>query len=389
MGTKKKESPDELGDLSEDKFLDFKEQVNKAIGEQVVYMPKDDHRIFDVSRWSTGILSMDIAMGGGIAEGKNIYLLGPPSTCKSTAMYLMMAEITNRKDNNKVFLEDVENSFDVNWAAALGVNMSNIQVSSCAYMEKSIDVIALVMESGIFAAVFLDSLAALSPKKVVEGSAEDSTMGIEAKAMSRFFKNLERHRITGFKKTGIKTTFIYSNQIRQKIGSFFGGTTEPCGEAPKFYASIRIKLSNPEALVENEEHIGGRFPLEITKNKTAPAFKKGSFVLFTDGNDFGKINNEEALINYAEKAGIIIKKGSWYSYDGQNIAQGLINTAAVIKEMPAKVKNDMLDKIVSILYPNENMNLAFRFKEKEDGLFKAEQEERCEDNSQSEGEEVC
>lgn len=358
----KKKKDDEDGDEIKDDFEGFALAMNKAIGRNIAYLPGKGDGSFDIMRFSSRVLAIDIAIGGGYPEQRNTYLFGPSSSGKSTLMLLAMAEITNREENNKVYLEDAENSFDTNWAMQLGVNMANVMIvrSSCA--EEAFSHLRCAVASGKFAAVFLDSIAALQPRKLVEGTADDSSYGGIGRTTSVNMSNIEKDRFACYEKYGYMPAFFYTNQIRRKMGITFGSdVTEPGGEAPHYYASVRLNLATAESIVENELVVGGKHPFLVKKNKTFPSQKRGEFYLKNDGIVPGFISNEGTLLDMAVNAGVMEKAGAWYKYLGQNIAQGAAKAMAVLQEFPADKKNEMLASCMEFLHPN--IKLTFRFRD--------------------------
>lgn len=714
-----------------DAFSDFAAQINKAAGREVAYIPGRSEGQFIVSRFSSRILAVDVAIGGGYPRGRNIYLVGPKSSAKSTLLCLAIAEVNSAEDkNDKAYLEDSENSFDRNYAYYLGVDPYKLMAVRSYTAEQALDFFRSATASGKFRALFLDSLSAIQPKKLVEGNNDDNVMGGIGRLTSINLSNLEKDKFMCNNNYGYMPTIFYTSQIRKKVGLVFGcfdyktlvqladGSTEcigsivnqkkkvevmsynfekgcfepkkivnwynngenehwlkisttksnggkpttmrvtpnhliftpngeveagslkvgdsvmvrrptlynkdqyeiilgsilgdgslrknrtnggvsvrfghgkkqdnyllhkyeifknvansvmanskgglafdnnpdysllslfeesyssgtrklsktllegltllsvaywylddgsfsgnykkwghgkcyiscksytdaelvmlsskleslglpkpvidkyknlfwygvnsftfqemiakyvpECmeykihpklrggekykvdttdakkfsllstpilsiehvtkksdkfdievednhnyvaggvlvhnspnttsgGEAPDFYASVRLDMNQGEQIIENDLVVGGKFTFVVTKNKTYPAYRRGEFIMMNDGNNPPYISNEATLMDMAVASGIIEKKGSWYSYLGSNLAQGAINTAKVIENFPTEEKNNMLDLCMSALHPN--MKLAFRFKDDTRTTVREETVEKCQEES--------
>lgn len=376
---KKKEEP--VADVIINSLDDFAEQINKVAGRNVAYIPGKSEGQFTIERFSSRILAVDVAIGGGYPKGRNILFIGPKSSSKSTLMYLAMAECNSLSPNHNVYLEDAENSYDSNYAAYLGVDAYKLMAVRSSTAEEAFDYFRSAVASGKFGAAFLDSVSAIQPKKLVEGNNTDSVMGGIGRLTSVNFSNLEKDKFNCNNQFGFMPTIFYTSQIRKKVGVCFGDPSVGSGgESPDFYASIKLTMSVGEQIVENDEVVGGKFSFVVSKNKTYPAWRRGEFIMMNDGNNPTYISNEATLLDMAVKAGVIEKKGSWYSYLGTNLAQGAINTTKVIENFPVEEKNRLLDLCMSKLHPN--MKLAFRFKDDSRTTIPAEVAKECQTESE-------
>ena len=346
-------------DATKSPLESFLQEMNTAAGRTVAYIPANSNGAFDVKRVSSGVLAIDIAIGGGYPLGRNIYFVGPKSTCKSTLLYLAMSNFTNK---GLVYLEDAENTFDNNYATKLGVDTSKMLAVRSRTAEEAFNHYRCATAGGDFKAVFLDSIAALQPEKLVDGTNSDSVMGGIGRITSVNMANLEKDKFHCNEKTKFMPTLFYTNQIRKKVGLVFGSPqTEPGGESPDFYASIRLDLSPGERIEEEGVVIGGKFNFLVSKNKTFPAWRTGEFYMRNDGVSPPYISNEWTLMEMAVKAGVIDKSGSWYSYLGNKLGQGAMNVLKVIQEFPLDKKNEMLALCVETLFPT--MKVEFKFQE--------------------------
>ena len=379
MAKKKEETLVEEPKL--DSLSEFAKSLNTVAGRNVAYVPGKSEGQFTINRFSSRILAVDVAIGGGYPIGRNVYLIGPKSSAKSTLMYLAMAESNTMSPIGNVYLEDAENSFDINYADYLGVDSNKLMAVRTSTAEEAFDYFRSATASGKFFSVFLDSISAIQPKKLVEGTNTDSVMGGIGRITSVNFSNLEKDKFTCNNTYGFMPTIFYTSQIRKKVGLVFGDPSVTSGgESPDFYASVKLTMNVGEQIIEDDMVVGGRFSFVVTKNKTYPAWRRGEFMMINDGNNPTYICNEATLMDMAIKAGIIEKKGSWYSYLGQNLAQGAVPAAKVIENFPTEEKNKLLDLCMSKLHPN--MKLAFRFRDDSRTTIPAEVAEECQTESE-------
>ena len=336
---------------SEDKgkmtFEEFGNAINKALKKEIVYSPGKSRGVFDRPRSSSGVLSLDIALYGGYPTGCNYLVYGNESSGKSYLMMKRMAEITNREDNdlNKVFLEDPENSFDVVWAEKIGINLSNIQVSRCEYAEQSMDLVVGAIASGLFAGVFLDSLAALSPKVEVDGGMEDKTMGGNAYLIGKMYRKIETSKAEAFRlNKKFFPDFYAINQFREKIGVMFGDPrTLPGGKAQHFFSHVKLEIKVVEKIIVNDISMGTLHEIFVAKNKTAPPYSKATFKLINNGANAGTVDNILILFNMLVDSGVIQKSGSWYNQGDTKLGQGAEKASDFLRKMSGEELNGLLD----------------------------------------------
>lgn len=273
---------------------------------------------------STGSLDLDIALGiGGLPVGRIVEIYGPESSGKTTLMLSTIAQ-AQKKGGIAAFI-DAEHALDPSYAKKLGVNIDDLLVSQPDNGEEALEICESLVRSNAIDIIVIDSVAALVPKAEIEGDMGDSHMGLQARLMSQALRKL-----TGTISKS-KTTVVFINQIRMKIGVMFGSPeTTTGGNALKFYASVRMDIRKIETLKDKEDPIGNRVRVKVVKNKCAPPFKQAEFdVMFNSG-----INKESSIIDLAVKHEIIVKGGSWYSYNGEKIGQGKETVRAYLQEHP-------------------------------------------------------
>ena len=273
---------------------------------------------------STGSLDLDIALGiGGLPVGRIVEIYGPESSGKTTLMLSTIAQ-AQKKGGIAAFI-DAEHALDPSYAKKLGVNIDDLLVSQPDNGEEALEICESLVRSNAIDIIVIDSVAALVPKAEIEGDMGDSHMGLQARLMSQALRKL-----TGTISKS-KTTVVFINQIRMKIGVMFGSPeTTTGGNALKFYASVRLDIRKIETLKDKEDPIGNRVRVKVVKNKCAPPFKQAEFdVMFNSG-----INKESSIIDLAVKHEIIVKGGSWYSYNGEKIGQGKETVRAFLQEHP-------------------------------------------------------
>ena len=273
---------------------------------------------------STGSLDLDIALGiGGLPVGRIVEIYGPESSGKTTLMLSTIAQ-AQKKGGIAAFI-DAEHALDPSYAKKLGVNIDDLLVSQPDNGEEALEICESLVRSNAIDIIVIDSVAALVPKAEIEGDMGDSHMGLQARLMSQALRKL-----TGTISKS-KTTVGFINQIRMKIGVMFGSPeTTTGGNALKFYASVRLDIRKIETLKDKEDPIGNRVRVKVVKNKCAPPFKQAEFdVMFNSG-----INRESSIIDLAVKHEIIVKGGSWYSYNGEKIGQGKETVRAYLQEHP-------------------------------------------------------
>lgn len=282
----------------------------------------------------TGSISLDIALGiGGLPRGRIVEIYGPESSGKTT---LALHAIANaQKAGGIAAFIDAEHAFDSEYAKKLGVDIDALLVSQPDTGEQALEIMDMLIRSGALDIVVVDSVAALVPRAEIEGEMGDSHMGLQARLMSQALR-----KITGALHQS-KTTAIFINQLREKIGVFFGSPeTTTGGKALKFYASIRMDIRRIETLKDGQEAVGNRTRVKVVKNKMAPPFKQAEFdILYGVG-----ISREGSLLDLGVDIGIVKKSGSWYTYEGDQLGQGKENSRNFLLDNP-DLANDIESKI--------------------------------------------
>jgi len=299
-------------------------QIEKQFGKGSIMRLGDESAKIRVAAISTGSIELDIALGiGGIPRGRITEIFGPESSGKTTLMLHVVAE-AQRLGGIAAFV-DAEHALDPNYAAKLGVNTDELLVSQPDTGEEALEITEALVRSGAVDVVVIDSVAALVPKAEIEGEMGDAHMGLQARLMSQALRKL----------TGIiaksRTSVIFINQIRHKIGVMFGSPeTTTGGNALKFYSSVRLDIRRIETLKAGEDAVGNRVRVKVVKNKVAPPFRQAEFdVMYESG-----ISREGGLVDMGTSTGIIKKAGTWYSYNDERIGQGRENAKAFLKEHP-------------------------------------------------------
>ena len=286
-------------------------------------------RLGDASRMrvetiNTGALTLDLALGGGYPKGRVVEVYGPESSGKTTLTLHAIAEV-QRRGGVAAFV-DAEHALDPVYAAALGVDIENLLVSQPDTGEMALEIVDQLVRSAAVDIVVVDSVAALTPRAEIEGEMGDLAVGAQARLMSQAMR-----KITGnIGKSGC--TVIFLNQLRQKIGVTYGNPeTTTGGNALKFYASVRLDIRRIQTLKRGTEEYGIRAKVKVAKNKVAPPFRIAEFdILFGRG-----ISTIGCLLDLAEETGVVVRKGAWYSYEGDNIGQGRDNTIIWLEQNPA------------------------------------------------------
>ncbi len=291
----------------------------------------------DVPAIPTGSLSLDIALGvGGYPRGRVLEIFGPESSGKTTLTLHAIAE-TQKQGGIAAFI-DAEHALDVDYAKKLGVNISELLVSQPDTGEQALEIADMLVRSGAVDLLVIDSVAALVPRAEIEGEMGDSHMGLQARLMSQALRKL-----TGTLSKS-KTTLIFINQIRMKIGIMFGNPeTTTGGNALKFYSSVRLDIRRIAAIKNGEDVIGNRTRVKVVKNKMAPPFKEVEFdIIYGEG-----ISREGDILDMAADKNIIEKSGTWYTYGAERIGQGRENARQYFKEHPEmmeKARAQVLEK---------------------------------------------
>ena len=312
-------------------------QIDKQFGKGSVMRLGDDNRP-PVQVIPTGSLALDVALGiGGLPRGRVIEVYGPESSGKTTVALHAVAN-AQKAGGNAAFI-DAEHALDPVYARALGVDTDSLLVSQPDTGEQALEIADMLIRSGGIDIIVIDSVAALVPKAEIEGEMGDSHVGLQARLMSQALR-----KITGaLSATG--TTAIFINQLREKIGVFFGSPeTTTGGKALKFYASVRIDVRRIETLKEAGAPVGNRTHAKVVKNKMAPPFKQAEFDIV-----YGKgISREGSIIDMGVEAGIVRKSGSWFTYGDDQLGQGKENVRQFLVDNP-ELANEIEQKILIAL----------------------------------------
>ena len=299
-------------------------QIDKDFGKNTV-MKLGTKEVLEVPSISTGSFSLDKALGiGGLPKGRVVEIYGPESSGKTTLTLQVIAEC--QKQGGTAAFIDAEHALDPEYAKKLGVDIDELLISQPDTGDDALEVTDRLVESGSLDVIVIDSVAALVPKAELEGAMGDSHVGLQARLMSQALR-----KITG-KVQKANTLVIFINQIRMKIGVMFGNPeTTAGGNALKFYSSVRLDIRRVGAIKEGtDEIVGNETRVKVVKNKMAPPLKVVEFQIL-----YGKgINRTGEIIEYAVKKNILEKSGSWYSYNGDKIGQGLAKTSLFLKENP-------------------------------------------------------
>ncbi|PNH86724.1 recombinase RecA [Arthrobacter sp. AFG20] len=298
-------------------------QIDKQFGKGSVMRLGDEVRA-PIEVIPTGSIALDVALGiGGLPRGRIVEIYGPESSGKTTVALHAVAS-AQRQGGIAAFI-DAEHALDPEYAAKLGVDTDALLVSQPDTGEQALEIMDMLIGSGSLDIVVIDSVAALVPRAEIEGDMGDSHVGLQARLMSQALR-----KITG-RLSQTKTTAIFINQLREKIGVFFGSPeTTTGGKALKFYASVRIDVRRIQTLKEGADSVGNRTKAKIVKNKMAPPFKIAEFdIIYGQG-----ISREGGIIDMGVEHGIIKKSGSWFTYDGDQLGQGMENSRRFLRDNP-------------------------------------------------------
>ena len=306
-------------------------QIDRQFGKGSVMRLGSDERA-PVEVIPTGSIALDVALGvGGLPRGRIVEIYGPESSGKTTLTLHAIANV-QRAGGIAAFI-DAEHALDPDYAQKLGVDIDQLLVSQPDTGEQALEIADMLVRSGSIDLVVIDSVAALVPRAEIEGEMGDSHVGLQARLMSQALRKLTG----GLNQTN--TTMIFINQLREKIGVFFGSPeTTAGGKALKFYASVRMDIRRIETLKDGSDAVGNRTRVKVVKNKVAPPFKQAEFDIM-----YGKgISREGGLIDVGVEAGLVRKAGAWYTYEGDQLGQGKENARKFLRDNPDLA--DELDK---------------------------------------------
>ena len=312
-------------------------KIEKDFGKGSI-MSLGEEEVMPVDVIPSGSLGLNLALGvGGYPRGRIIEIYGPESSGKTTLALHAIAEA--QKLGGIAAFIDAEHAFDRFYAAALGIDVTSLLVSQPDNGEQALAIADQLIRSAAVDIIVIDSVAALTPKAEIEGTMGDNKVGLQARLMSQALRKLTSE----ISKTN--TTCIFINQLREKIGIMFGNPeTTTGGNALKFYASVRLDIRRVTAVKKGEEYIGNQVRVKVVKNKVAPPFRRAEFeILFGEG-----ISRTGEIADMATNLGIIQKSGSWFRYEGTNLAQGRDAVKALLKDNPdllAELEEKVMNKI--------------------------------------------
>ena len=313
-------------------------QIERQFGKGSIMRLGSDAPVIKVPVISTGSLGLDIALGvGGLPRGRVVEIFGPESSGKTTLALEVIAEA--HKQNGIAAFVDAENALDVGYARSLGVKTDDLLISQPDTGEQALEISEVLIRSGGIDVLVIDSVAALVPRAELEGDMGDSHMGLQARLMSQALRKLT----SAISKS--KTIMIFTNQIRMKIGVFFGNPeTTTGGNALKFYSSVRLDIRRTGAIKAGEDVIGSRTRVKVVKNKLAPPFREAEFdIIYGEG-----ISRAGEVVDMGVDKGIIEKSGTWYSYKGERVGQGRENARKFLQgnpELIEKITQEIRNKL--------------------------------------------
>ena len=324
-------------------------QIDRQFGKGSV-MRLGDHVQTKIQVIPTGATSLDVALGvGGLPRGRVIEVYGPESSGKTTVALHAVANA--QKNGGIAAFIDAEHALDPEYAKKLGVDTDALIVSQPDTGEQALEIADMLIRSGALDIIVVDSVAALVPKAEIEGEMGDSHVGLQARLMSQALR-----KITGALSAS-GTTAIFINQLREKIGVFFGNPeTTTGGKALKFYASVRLDVRRIETLKEGSEPVGNRTRVKVVKNKMAPPFKQAEFdIMYGQG-----ISREGCIIDMGVDCGIVRKSGAWYTYDGDQLGQGKEKARHFLRDNPEiadEIEGKILVKMGIATEPDEGKDV--------------------------------
>jgi recombination protein RecA len=303
-------------------------QIEKQFGKGSIMRMGQKGAILPVDSIPTGAVSLDFALGiGGMPRGRVVEIFGPESSGKTTLALQLIAEA--QKLGGMAAFVDAEHALDAGYAQKLGVDIDNLLVSQPDNGEQALEIVEVLVRSGGVDVVVVDSVAALVPRAEIEGEMGEAQMGLQARLMSQALRKL----------TGVvsksKTSLVFINQLREKIGVMFGSPeTTTGGRALKFYASVRLDIRRIASIKDGDMVIGGRVRVKVVKNKVAPPFREAEFdILYGEG-----ISKQGDLLDLAVDRKIVEKSGTWFSFGGERLGQGRENAKQFLKDNPSIFK---------------------------------------------------
>ncbi|MCX5330923.1 MULTISPECIES: recombinase RecA [unclassified Streptomyces] len=320
-------------------------QIERQFGKGAV-MRMGERSMEPIEVIPTGSTALDVALGvGGLPRGRVVEVYGPESSGKTT---LTLHAVANaQKAGGQVAFVDAEHALDPEYAKKLGVDIDNLILSQPDNGEQALEIVDMLVRSGALDLIVIDSVAALVPRAEIEGEMGDSHVGLQARLMSQALR-----KITSALNQS-KTTAIFINQLREKIGVMFGSPeTTTGGRALKFYASVRLDIRRIETLKDGTDAVGNRTRVKVVKNKVAPPFKQAEFdILYGHG-----ISREGGLIDMGVEHGFVRKAGAWYTYEGDQLGQGKENARNFLKDNPDlanEIEKKILEKLGVGVRPQE------------------------------------
>ena len=353
----KEEMQNDMQKAKADALKNALKQIEKDYGKGAIMRLGDASANMNVEVIPTGIIPLDIALGvGGVPRGRIIEIYGPESSGKTTVTLHMIAQA--QKEGGIAAFIDAEHALDPVYAKKLGVDIDNLLVSQPDTGEQALEIVEALVRSGAIDLIVVDSVAALTPKAEIDGDMGDSHVGLLARLMSQAMRKL----------TGIlsksRTTAIFINQIREKVGVMYGNPeTTTGGRALKFYSSVRLEVRRVDSVKQGSDVIGNHTRVKVVKNKVAPPFKQAEFdIMYGEG-----VSRESSIIDIAADLEILNKSGSWYSYNGNRLGQGkdtvkelLRKDTAFMAELEAKVREMLQDPAVREALAAGNVKKAMR-----------------------------
>ena len=318
-----------MGKEEKDKALEMAlSQIEKSFGKEAIMLLGEKSSKIKIEALPTGALSLDLALGiGGLPRGRVVEIYGPEAGGKTTLTLHILAEVQKR--GGMAAFIDAEHALDPMYAQKLGVNIDTLLISQPDSGEQALEITEKLVRSGAVDLIVIDSVAALVPKAEIEGEMGDQHMGLQARLMSQALRKLTSIMST------TKTTVIFINQLRHKIGVMFGSPeTTPGGLALKFYSSVRMDIRKIETIKQGDVVTGARIRVKVVKNKVAPPYRQAEFEMVNGAG----ISAEGCILDMGVETGLIEKAGTWFIYKTERMGQGRDNAKAYLKQNQDKYK---------------------------------------------------